>query len=71
MYIHERIPQLDGHQDNSPQYNCSVFLPDRSGRFVPALWYACEKCDFRSTSEDQLKKHNIKKHKTNKHSRKK
>ena len=59
--LHETIPQLDENVDNNVKdYN--MILPDRFGGFVPASWYLCDQCDFRSTAEDSLKKHNRKKH---------
>ena len=70
MKNHEKIPQIDGNEDNSYQ-DFSVILPDGFGRFIPGVWYPCEKCDFRTTSKDDLMKHDIKKHKVNQSSRRK
>ena len=71
IQTHERIPQIDGHVNSSLQQDFSVIVPDRFGRFVPAIWHRCEKCDFQSTSDDALRKHISKKHNANKSSRRK
>ena len=67
---HENILQI-GNEDNSSKLDFSTILPDRLGRFIPATWYLCEHCDFRSTSKDGLTKHDNKKHKQNKPRRRK